>query len=135
MLERLKKQTREYNNATIILIIIMITNLLRTVGLHVLTCTIKFLHGKTGNFRWKSKGSHHSISNISENMGCDSRRCSSLSRHHLGTVYFVLSPSLTTFNFIILFMQKISIRMTCVNSISAPCTTPSIPQKLINCWR
>ena len=103
--------------------------------LHVLTCTIKFLHGKTGNFRWKSKGSHHSISNISENMGCDSRRCSSLSRHHLGTVYFVLSPSLTTFNFIILFMQKMSIRMTCVNSTSAPCTTPSIPKKVINCWR
>ena len=28
VLERLKKQAREYNNATIILIIIMITNLL-----------------------------------------------------------------------------------------------------------
>ena len=27
----------------------------------------------------------------------------------MGTVYSVLSPSLTTFNFIIVFMQKISV--------------------------
>ena len=41
---------------------------------HVLTCTTYM--GKLEISVGKSKGSHHSISTVSENMGCDLRRCS-----------------------------------------------------------